>query len=59
MISLLGTAKLVFTLVHKVIELHESGVGQEIVDHIHGIVSEVKQIVDDHHEKHVVKRGES
>ena len=50
--SLLDTAKMLFNVLHKVVELHEIGVTRQIVDHIHRVVSEMKAVVDDHHAKH-------
>lgn len=51
--SLLSTTKLVFAMLHKIVELHEAGVGQEIVDDIHNVVNHVKEVIDDHHGTHV------
>lgn len=51
--TLLGTSKVVISLLHKLVELHEAGIGQEIVDDIHEVIEHAKAVVDDHHDTHV------
>ncbi len=57
--SLLTTAKLVFDVGAKIVELHEAGVDKQIVERIHHAFNEVKSVVDDHHHKMRIKKGES
>ena len=55
--SLLTTAKMVFDVVAKIVDLHEAGVDRKIVDRIHQAVDDVRAIIEDHHNKHVKEKN--
>lgn len=54
-ISLLNTAKLVFDVLAKIVDLHEAGVDQKIIENIHKAIHEVKTVIDGHHCTHCRK----
>ena len=54
--GLLHAAHLAMMIGQKILEIHNSGVSKEIGDKIHGIMSEVHDVIDKHHKEQALER---
>ena len=55
--SLGAAIKVLLIILEKVVELHEAGVDEVIIDDIHKVLNDTKAVVEKHHDKEVKKKG--
>ena len=55
--SLGAAIKVLLIILEKVVELHEAGVDEVIIDDIHRVLNDTKAVVEKHHDKEVKKKG--